>query len=590
MQVTARSFLKRRGQWARGQLQARIKDALGPASRSGMAYRWGVAVATGESCCDLLQITSRYACDVKASKFFDPTGLAPDLNAWLDRLRLGSALAPSDAVMATTLAAALPTLEGILPDEDLFSLVELLLSLHRDAIRHTDPSNVVFLLLGAELGWHLHLLNGGSHQPPTDTAFGESATSGLRQWCEHELESIPSSLQGTKHLRLVLASLVRCKKLGLLRGLDSEQKEPWKRVGKCIATWVLALTRHRGLAGFSSLGADAIKDDRVRDGLLDQAVKFEKEMLANAKSSVLGIKAEESRSVSDGALPPSMLHDLRGKLAVMMPKWSVGRARIHVDYHDEQVRCEIFHGKKPMITGAIKNDLSISGEVQRPIGAWEEVCEYSDEDVHYLEIEQDWSGGAVLQRQFVLMRKDRCVLFADAVIPKKENNDLGEISYQCRLPISDSTSVKQEPDVRELFFAEGNRKSLGIPLAASEWRIGPTSCDWSVSADHHLVLSCSGSGRLYTPIWFDFARRRFARKRTWRQLTVVDQLRIVDRHEAAGYRVQVGSEQWMIYRSLYGQRTRTVLGKHLIADFYCAKFDAGSGSFSEIITVDDSEE
>ncbi|MDC0295614.1 hypothetical protein OAL35_02040, partial [bacterium] len=73
------------------------------------------------------------------------------------------------------------------------------------------------------------------------------------------------------------------------------------------------------------------------------------------------------------------------------------------------------------------------------------------------------------------------------------------------------------------------------------------------------------------------------------QLTVADQLRIVEPSEANGYRVQFGSEQWMIYRSLKDQKTRTVLGKHLIADFYCSRFDSGDGSHEELITVDDSD-
>jgi hypothetical protein len=72
-------------------------------------------------------------------------------------------------------------------------------------------------------------------------------------------------------------------------------------------------------------------------------------------------------------------------------------------------------------------------------------------------------------------------------------------------------------------------------------------------------------------------------------LTVADELRIVERSEATGYRIQMGSEQWMVYRSLGDHHTRTVLGKHLIADFYCGRFDPGDGSHEELITVDEGE-
>lgn len=278
----------------------------------------------------------------------------------------------------------------------------------------------------------------------------------------------------------------------------------------------------------------------------------------------------------------------------MMAGWNVRRGKLHIDYHDQNVVLQMFSGKRVMLSGSVGVELCVGGVDCQPIGPWEEVCEYSDDDVHYLEIEQDWSGGVVLQRQFVLLRDDRCVLFSDAVIPKEAAPDedgcggLGEIQYRCRIPVAGGTEFAFDDEVREVVFSTGSRKVMCLPLGAPEWRVGPTQVDVTVSADQHLVVTASGKERLYTPLWFDFSQRRFARKRTWRQLTVADQLKILDRSEAVGYRIQMGSEQWMIYRSLFGgQNTRTVLGKHLIADFYCARFDSGDGSYDELITVDD---
>ena len=128
-----------------------------------------------------------------------------------------------------------------------------------------------------------------------------------------------------------------------------------------------------------------------------------------------------------------------------------------------------------------------------------------------------------------------------------------------------------------------------FPLAASEWRVGATTCTLSATEDQHLAITVQGRDRLYAPLWFDLQPRRLKRKRTWRQLTIGDQLRIVGTDQAAGYRIQVGPEQWMVYRSLAGHSGRTVLGKHLVEDFYCSRFDPGDGSHEELITVDDSE-
>ncbi|MEX0714781.1 MAG: hypothetical protein WD278_20765 [Pirellulales bacterium] len=42
---------------------------------------------------------------------------------------------------------------------------------------------------------------------------------------------------------------------------------------------------------------------------------------------------------------------------------------------------------------------------------------------------------------------------------------------------------------------------------------------------------------------------------------------------AVGYRVQVGRQQWLIYRSLAERGNRTVLGHNLISEFLVARFD-----------------
>ncbi|MFG0262284.1 MAG: hypothetical protein ACF788_07830, partial [Novipirellula sp. JB048] len=158
-----------------------------------------------------------------------------------------------------------------------------------------------------------------------------------------------------------------------------------------------------------------------------------------------------------------------------------------------------------------------------------------------------------------------------------------------RIPIASGVSAEFENETREVWLGDARRRVLVMPLSASEWRVGPTTTKLEASEDDHLVWTAAGTGALYLPLWFDLQQRRFRRKRTWRQLTVGDERRLCEAHEAVGFRVQVGSEQWMIYRSLGARRCRTVLGKHLIADFFAARFDTGEGDYDELVTVDDSE-
>ena len=77
----------------------------------------------------------------------------------------------------------------------------------------------------------------------------------------------------------------------------------------------------------------------------------------------------------------------------------------------------------------------------------------------------------------------------------------------------------------------------------------------------------SQGGRLYAPLWLDCDPGRSGRPLTWRQLTVADTRQNLPRHQAAGFRVQVGLDQWLLYRALDQPRNRTVLGCNLSCEF-----------------------
>ncbi len=590
MAETNCNLIDYRVDWSREEIRGYVKEALGPASRDGMAYRWGIAASTGHACSDGMRFLSYHACGLKPPKTLREFDLTAYLREWQDRMVSVASMQPSDAVLAVTLAASLPSIQDTLDESDLCAITESLVEIHQQIIERSDVSCPLHLILGAELGWSLHSLSGiENHGSEEASKFSVAARRCLADWSHHESDSIARAVRGARDVRVILASLVRCKKLGILRGSEPTTDQQWRSVGCELSRWVIALTRHRGAMALSPAAVSMVKDDVAADGLLDQAVNFDRENLSNAKLAALGKAPKQVNLAWEVSLPEAMLHERKSKLAVMMPSWRVRSGRMHVDYHGEQVRLELFNGKQPMLSGMVEASIQVDGEMCSPDGPWKEVCEYSDDDVHYLEIEQDWTSGAMLQRQYLLLREDRCVLLSDAIIPRLGQGDLGQLSYQSRLPATGLTSFTADQRLRELSITTGKRKALCLPLAAPEWRVSPTLNDLQTASDGHLILTSAGKGRLYAPLWFDFAQGRLSRKRTWRQLTVADQLRIVKHAEAVGFRIQMGSEQWMIYRSLQDQKTRTVLGKHLIADFYCARFDPGDGAYEELITVDDSE-
>ena len=72
---------------------------------------------------------------------------------------------------------------------------------------------------------------------------------------------------------------------------------------------------------------------------------------------------------------------------------------------------------------------------------------------------------------------------------------------------------------------------------------------------------------------------------TWRQLTVGESLRAQPRDVAVGYRVAIGSRQWLIYRSLAAAASRTLLGHNLSSETLVARF-ARSGEVKTLIEIE----
>ena len=593
----------------------------GPAA-TGRAYRWGVAASLAGPCDRLTEVLSRLAVDESPKK---PQLAAVDLphsaELFIDAARASQLSAPQSVTGqssgALLWAAALPALTRHLSHPLWCDLLKTLQQLRETTLQHAQPESPAHLIVAGEIGltlaWRSSVLSSCKR-------LGKSSADAVSDWLKAEEDALSAAVVGATDARLVLASLVRCRWI-----IEATTKRKFKKrqleIAAELATWIASMTVHDGTTAFSSASKSAVRDDLGQDGLLFQAVAFDPESLRPATEAALGQGHSGGRLAWEVSLPESLRHSEDAGLAMMLPEWDVRRGRTHLDYRGEDVAIELFAGRSRVIAGTWQVMIEVDGEEQHACGAWENSCEYSDDDVHYLEIEQAWTGGLTLQRQCLLIRDDRCVLLADTVIPSDDvsvqtdhaslsnahaalssNHAAGEngdasagprqpasIRYLSRIPLSGSVGFDPEAETREGFLGDSKRRALLMPLAASEWRVGPTMATLSGSADQHLVYEIQGSGRLYAPLWIDAQTRRFRRKRTWRQLTVADELRIVQPHEAAAYRVQSGSEQWFIYRSLGQRRCRTVLGKHLIADFYAGRFDTGDGSMEELVTVDDNQ-
>jgi len=490
-------------------------------------------------------------------------------------------------------AYALPPLVDHISESAWKSLCQSLDALARHCLAAVEPSATGRLLGGCELPLVLRLRLGDL----ASLELVEQAADGLQLWCDAAEESIATAIRGGgRYGRLVLASVMRQRRLV---EVVAKRRLKRRRLGTAIdlACWVAAMTRRDGTAVFSAVRRRDLREDVVAGGLFDAMKTLAPKLLGPAVDATLGLSRTEGRLAWAVSLPESLWHSELAGCAAVLPEWDVRRGRVYVDYGGEDFRIEVEYGRGTAITGHWEAMIEVDGAEQAPSGPWTHICEYSDDDAQYLEFEQRWTGGVRLQRQIMVLRDDRCALLADAVLRDADQPPV-TIRYVGRTPLAETISATTEPDTNEIWLSEGSekRRVLALSLQTNEWRVGPSAARVEITADQNLKIQTASQqprdngGNVFAPLWLDFQQRRFDRPRTYRQLTVGDELRIVDPDEAVAHRIQMGSEHWVTYRSLRGERNRTFLGKHLVADFYCARFHPGDGSLEDLLTVGDHDE
>lgn len=301
-------------------------------------------------------------------------------------------------------------------------------------------------------------------------------------------------------------------------------------------------------------------------------------------------------------LPGSAAHCEAAGLAVLRPTWSP-REMLTVDYRGREIRSELVAGGQVVWSGGCNPRVSLDGVDLSPISDWEQLCWVSDDDADYLELQLELSGGVRVQRQMLLARQDHFLFAADAVLGERP----ATIDYQLALPLTEGVAFSPTEQTHEGFLATtGRRRASVLPLALSEWRSdarsgklevdlpadaapvgddlqgrlpaerrpGSPSYEPRAAARPHLKLELTAPSAhaLYAPLFVDLSSRRLSRPATWRQLTVGENRVIQPSDVAVGYRVQIGREQWLFYRSLAECGNRTLLGQNLVSEFLAARF------------------
>lgn len=281
-------------------------------------------------------------------------------------------------------------------------------------------------------------------------------------------------------------------------------------------------------------------------------------------------------------LPTPAVYSEWAEACVMRSKWPRKSPRFSCLFTNKELRTELSNRGQVIWSGSTDPGLHVNGQRLAIASSWTELCWFTDEDVHYLELQADYDDGWKIQRQMLLARHDDFLLLADAVI----GPEAAEIRYENRWPIADEIEFLPEDATREGYLKSLRPLCTALPLSLPEWRAAAGAGRFEM-ADQQLQLKLHASGqRLYAPLFVDLAAsRRWLEKRTWRQLTVAERLRIQPADVAVGYRVQLGRQQWLIYRSLAPPANRTLLGQNLGQEFVVGRFNL-DGSLSELIEIE----
>ena len=394
----------------------------------------------------------------------------------------------------------------------------------------------------------------------------DACVDALQEGCQFVSSSVGELLDGSglaeaQHLeilRKLLACWTRCAWMTEHHSKKSQRlSKPARKEIDWLVRQVLRLARHDRTYAFQSLEEKPSGDFA---DMISCALRWTKdsEDRALAKLVLDGEQVSETRLPDDASY-----HSEWSEVAVLQPEWSPKCPRLIVTFDNSRVRAELSNRGEVIFSGLWEPKIRVDGQPLEVVSDWEVNCWFSDFDVDFLEIEAELTGGWRIQRQFAMARQDHFLWSADVVLGNHE----AAIDYQLLTVLADGIDVKADEEFRECQLKGRRQLATVCPPALPEWRVESHLGDLARDPAG-LSFQYRRRGRaLYAPLFFDLHRRRMRQPITWRQLTVGEDLEIVAPEIAVGYRVQVGQEQWLCYRSLSDEGNRTVLGQNYSEEF-----------------------
>lgn len=498
--------------------------------------------------------------------------VAAELEQWLEAARVRGASA-SFALEALAWCHALPALANSLPAAPWSQLVDQLVSIATDAAKcDLSVPPLTQQLLAGELPLSLAYL---LPELPACKDLASSARDALSLGLTELLDG--EGMPHAKHLdvaRSLFACWTRCHSMGRTMKRNCFTKDA-KTQYEWLVQQMLRLCRYDGTQALST-GAEGEWSPALFEAALTLAGSAKDDEIAD--HILPGRKAPREPRLS---LPRPAANSEWGELAVLRRGWDRSGDQLMVRYANREMRLELNSGSETVFSGLCNPELRIDGQLLELVQDWEEVCWHCDRDLDYLELEGVFANGWKVQRQMALARDDRFLLLADAVI----GDTTADIDHQYTLPLRSGITFAPADESREGVLHSRKMIAAVLPLQLPEWRAERFDGSLEQTADGLRLRQKARGRRMFAPLFLDLKPKRFSRQLTWRRLTVAEQLETVAADVAAGYRVQSGKRQWLIYRSLARTAGRSVLGQNLSGEFVMGRFPE-KGELEQLIEIE----
>ena len=396
-----------------------------------------------------------------------------------------------------------------------------------------------------------------------------------------EDKSYPWLVHGATYLRAAIASVLRCRVLADSLGLRKfypPQQKALAAILKHAARW------SRG-DGTALLGAPRVapRSKAIWEAVVKLSSAPKPLVAALACVGVKTDRSIEVKKLSNSQLPAISHYCDQAGCASMQSDWRHKGSRFAFDFSDNEIYIEALGPKgQPVLSGEWGVHVELNGQREMQLGDWEEVCWFTDKEVDYIEVEAKFGQHAKVQRQAMLFRKERLLVLADALIGTED----GQWVLRSSLPLATGATFAPEQKTREGFIhLRGDHRCLALPLHLPEWRRSLAPGRFEVIGDQLHATAETNKARCFAPVLISLCNRHAKKPFTWRQLTVAENLDIVSRDVAAAYRIQIGKDQWLIYRTLAAAARRTALGMHTLSDFFAGRFD-NDGDLDTLVEVE----